>query len=171
MTWILPTNPQKPEVTMTESILDATEQQLRLARAKITYLGEQTKPVPTVVFRTEGSKPSMEHFLQFQRNRQQYSNDEMPYTKTFLLSPAEFRRALQAVKPVVTDPAAAMGPDFLSFVVVSEADTGLSGQEFLIAPRAGKAFYQKLIGALDPENKTARDTLTSQFRNVIPGEE
>ena len=159
---------EKHEVVMTEKILDATEEQLKLAQAKITYLGEQEKPIPTVVFSTEGHKVSLACFLNVQRSPKPYANDEMPYTRYFSVTPREFQRMLSAVKPIITRIDAAKGPEFISFCVIRKIDADFEGHEFRIGPASGKTFCQKLIGALDAQNQFGRDELIKQFTNIYP---
>lgn len=156
---------------MAESILDATEQQLKRAQAKITYLGEQTKPIPTVVFFTEGHKPSRNSFLKVQRSPHPYTNDELPYTVQFSVTAFEFRRILSTLKPVLTKEEIGKGPQFLSFSIVRENGSQIEGHEFAIGPSFGEVFYRRLISALEPKNEAARTGLAKQFRNVYPEHE
>ena len=65
---------------MNSVILDATENQLRRSQAKLTFLGPQTKPIPTVVLFAEGHVPSMETFVRYHHARRPYENDDLPYT-------------------------------------------------------------------------------------------
>jgi hypothetical protein len=151
---------------MAESILEATSQQLRQAQAKITYLGPQTKPIPTVVFGTEGWEIAKDAFIKVQSRP--YANDELPYTARFTVKPAEFNRILLAVKPLVLKEDVAKGGEFLSFAIVRQANGEYTGHEFRIGPLCGKQFYERIIGALEPENHLGRAALTKQFRNVLP---
>ncbi len=154
---------------MTESILDATQEQLKSGQAKITYLGTQSKPIATVIFHTEGHKVLLERFTEVQRSGKPYTNDELPYTSQFSVTPSEFARMLSAVKSLLiktnTDPPPSA---FISFTVACEAQGSVEGQEFHISSEVGQEFYKKLIGALNPENKVGRSALTKQFSNIYP---
>lgn len=150
---------------MAESILDATEQQLATAQAKVTFLGTQTKPIATVTFAPEGQVVSMDRFLAVQPGGQPYSNDGLPYTEHFAVTPAEFRRVLGALKPVLTGPEAARPPLILSFTVVGDA----GGGDFRIARDAARRFYLVLINSLDPENHRGRTLLHNQLAAALPG--
>ncbi len=153
---------------MAQSIFVTTEAELHKAQAKITYLGVQTKPIPTVTYSVEGYPISMNLFLAVQRKQDPYMNDQLPYTKAFTVTVAEFHRMLTAIKPVVTSTPAVGDAEFLSFSVTRETDAGIEGQEFRIGPHTGKEFYEKLIAALVPENHSGRAILTKQFVNVLP---
>jgi len=163
---------RKQDITkMKEKILDATEQQLALAQAKITYLGEQEKPIPTIIFFTEGSAISLDEFLSVQRSSEHYDNDELPYTQKFIVTPTEFQRMLAAVKPIVTGADADQGPEFISFSVVRKInEETVEGHEFRIGRATGRAFFQKLIEALGTENQRGHELLSTKFMNIYPPE-
>ncbi len=152
-------------------VLGATEQQLALAQAKITYLGEQLKPIPTLIFFTEGSAISLDEFLNVQLSSEHYDNDELPYTRKFIVTPAEVQRMLAAVKPIVTAADAAQGAEFISFSVVRKInEEATEGHEFRVGQATGRAFFQKLIDALGTENQRGHELLSTQFMNIYPHE-
>jgi len=151
---------------MTGSIWSLTVEQLANAQAKLTYLGEQTKIVPTVALTVEGHKLAMVRFLSVQRTRKPYANDESPYTKTAVVSRAEFQRLLAGVQPIVDK--SNVQPNFVSFTVVNGAGAALVGQEFFISRSDGKQFYAALLQALSPGNDEARALIRIQLRNVYP---
>lgn len=153
---------------MAESILDTNESQLTSAQAKITYLGSQLKPIPTVIFSSAGYQPQLERFLEVQRGHELYQNDQTPYTMQFSVEAAVFRRILVAIKPVVARPSAASGPEFLSFSVLREVAHKVEGHEFRIGRTTGAEFYERLLGALDPEDTGGRAAVTKQFQAVYP---
>ena len=152
-----------------DSILDATEEQLRSAQAKITYLGPQLKPIATVVFAPPGREVVLARFLQVQQSQQPYDNDDARYIKRFNVSPAEFQRIMATLKPMLdrVDPTPA--PTILSFSVICEKGTVVDGREFRIGRTLGSDFYNRLIQGLEPENETGRAVLMKQFRSVYPG--
>jgi len=154
---------------MLTTILHSSEDQLKNAQAKITYLGEQHKPIATVMFVAQGYAPSLKRFIEFQRNTHEaYPNDELPYTKKFDVSPQEFRRILSAIEPIVAKEDGSKSPDFLSFCVVRRINGGYDGREFFIKRTFGEQFYKKLIDALDRENEAGRTILNKQFKNLFP---
>lgn len=156
---------------MAAKIINSSEWQLTRAQAKLTYLGEQTGMVKTVVFSSEGFSPSMERFVEFQGPDDAYSNDNVPENiLPFSVAPKEFRQLLQAVRAILSGEGVGDGPEFLSFCVVCETDLGTSGEEYRINYGHGGAFYEAIIGALFPANETGRKALQTQYRNAYPGE-
>jgi hypothetical protein len=153
---------------MNDSVFSAGADQLTRAQGKITYLGEQSKPIPTVLFFSEGFVSELDKFFKMQTDPTPYDNDMLPSTLSFTVSPAEFHRILQSVKPVleVLDPSAQ--PEFLSFTVAYSTDSDWIGQEFRLDYEQGAAFYTSLIGALGPDNDVGREAVTKQYRNVYP---
>ncbi len=152
---------------MPSSIWTATDAQLSSAQAKVTYLGEQTKVVPSVAFSVAGHRLAMVRFLDVQRSRRPYINDESLATKQFAVPVDVFRRILLAVRPIVT-PDEERGPEFLSFTVVTGAGAALVGEEHLIGQAKGKKFYTALLQALPPDEAQAQNIIRAQFRNVYP---
>ena len=146
---------------MNTSVLDATEDQLRNSQAKLTFVGPQTKPIPTVVFHAEGYAPSMDAFVRFHHSGRSYQNDELPNTIQFAVSPSEFMRFLRAVKPVLTA-SSSSGLELVSFTVVHQSVGGRTGEEFIIREPSVEQFYRAAMGALDPQNSNAKQGLRSQ---------
>ena len=155
------------ERSMAAEIWDATDDQLKTAQTKITYLGEQEKPIPTIVFAVEGHSPSMVRFLNVQRSRKPYVNDELRYTKTFTVAVSEFRRILAAVRPIVTAPAPAR-PEFLSFSVLCGAGDAIIGHEYLIQRTHGKQFLEGVQQSLTPSNTAAQAIIKAEIANLYP---
>lgn len=153
---------------MSTSILEASEEQLRSAQAKVTYLGTQEKPIPTVVFAPQGHNIAMQHFLPVQKTAQPYANDESPYVLSFTVSSSEFRRMLLSVKPLLIEES--QPSRLLSFTVVLVEASHVQGQEFFIPSTDSQAFYQELLKALDAGNEKGRSALQRQFRAVSPAQ-
>ena len=154
---------------MNESILGATIDQLRTAQAKITYLGTQSKPIPTVVFSTEGHHVDLQQFTSVQQLRKPYPNDELPDTMQFTVQPEEFRRILDTLKPVLAENDKASGPVILSFSVVRSTPTA-TGHEFRIHRDTARRFYAALVNALDAGNEPGRAALNKQSSVALPSE-
>lgn len=162
-------HPNNPKVvTMQPSILDSTEEQLEKAQAKITFLGEQTKPIATVVFHTANYEVDMKDFAKQHRTREPYTNDGLPYTRSFSVTPLEFSEIVRSLKPILSNSAVAQGPDFLSFTVVRKDNSDTEGHEFTIGSAAGKRFFQSILEALRNDNESGRRILQKQFTDVFP---
>jgi hypothetical protein len=158
----------KPEVIMPTTITEATVEQLKSAQAKLTYLGLQDKPIGTVIFYSKGHNVRLDRFLTFQASPELYSNDNSPYTAMFEVTPVEFHRILSNLKPILTQCGNDPAVEFLSFTIVIEAGENAQGQEFRIDSANADAFYQKLQGAINSENKLGLEAVTKQYRNVLP---
>src|SRR5262249_10300750 len=138
-----------------------------LAQAKISYLGEQTKPIPTVIFGLENREIDILQRLSREHPGALYTNDKMPYTKTFTVTEQEFRRMLSAVLPIVSTNRDSV-PDYLTFLVlIGQGDTSQT-EEFLITRSGSTAFYRALLGALAQDNKPGQVLLEAQCGNVCP---
>lgn len=151
---------------MQVTILRATEKELASGQAKITYQGKQSRPIPTVVFHAQDHDVSMEDFTEVQSTPEPYSNDVLPYTAVFAVTPAELQRMLVAVEPVVTAVDAVGRGGFLAFTVVRRERSRVTGSEWEVGRDAAPAFYRALIGALDPGNTAGRAALERQATHV-----
>lgn len=159
----------QPGFDTTTDIFGWTSEELQLAQAKITYLGEQTRPVPTVVFSTEESAfpASLEHFLDFQQSSKAYGNDRLSTIMRFTVAPEVLRRMISNVRVTLTGKEIVAGTPFLSFTLVRKVGNEIQGREFLISRDSGTSFYQGLISAFDV-GTTVPDPLLSQFKRVYP---
>ena len=154
---------------MTErSMFDLTEQMLATAQGKITYLGEQKKPIPTVVFSTLPNSIVMDRFLPWQRSIERYDNDYMPYTVTFIVTPIEFTRIIKDLEPVIITKEVGDGLPFLSFTVIWRDGGQFIGHETRIGYASGKEFYKILANALEPGNQAGRAALSRQETACYP---
>jgi hypothetical protein len=154
------------ESSMATDIWTATDDQLTSGQAKITYLAEQDKPIPTIVFAAEGHAVSMVRFVDVQRSKRPYTNDELPYTETFFVPRQDLRRILTAVRPVVA--VAAEGPAFLSFTVLTGAGANIVGGEFFVPQAKGRAFFDALRASIPLSNVAAHAILGAQQKNLFP---
>jgi hypothetical protein len=153
---------------MNDSVFSVGADQLTRAQAKITYLGEQSKPISTVLFFSEGFVAELDKFLKMQAEPTPYDNDLLPSTQSFAVSPAEFHRILQSVKPILEALDPSSQPEFLSFTVAYSTDSDWIGQEYRLDYEQGAGFYSALIEALDPDNESGVEIVTKQYRNIYP---
>lgn len=82
----------------TASFWHPSPESLKTAQAKLTWLGEQSKPVPTVAFYMD--RLSLECFQPHQGDAA-YLNDDLPYTRAFKVTPAQFEACLKAIQPAL----------------------------------------------------------------------
>ena len=153
---------------MNDSIFGVNVEQLTRAQAKITYLGEQSKPIPTVILFSKGFAVELDKFLKMQGDPTPYGNDTLRYTQSFAVSAPEFHRILLSVKPILEALDSSQKPDFLSFTVTCDTDSGLIGREYQLSYQQGGGFYTALVDALDSANVVGRETVSKQYRNIYP---
>lgn len=151
---------------MSGTIWDLSEKHLSQAQAKITYLGPQTKPVPTVIFAVEGHKPALVRFLSVQQSGKAYGNDSLPNLQTIHVPTQIFRNIVAAVRPVVSGVTSASGDlPLLSFAVTAGAGDALIGQEFLIHQPSARQFYAAVLSAIPATEAESRKVLETQQIN------
>lgn len=157
-----------PEVT--NDVLDLAKGEVQWAQGKITYLGEQTRPILTVVFSTaESACPtSLEHFVHLQRSSKPYSNDRLSSVMRFTVPQETFKRMLGKVSGVLADKDAFEGRPIISFAVMLSVDSHPKGREFLINRPFGERFYAALISVFNEEERPAPEPLLTQFRAIYP---
>lgn len=153
---------------MNDSIFGVNVEQLTRAQAKITYLGEQDKPIPTVIFSSEGFVVEPDKFLKMQGDPIPYDNDRSRQTQSFAVSTQEFHRIILSVKPILEALDSSQKPEFLSFTVTCDTESGLIGHEYLLDDGQGDGFYSALIEALDKGNIVGREAISKQYRNIYP---
>lgn len=127
---------------------------------KLTHVGEQTGPVPTVVVQVYFYLPSLEKFRSFQSPGVSYVNDELPTILNFATSPDEFSRALEKTDQVRKT--ASQGQPSLSFVTIVDAPEGIKGAEILFTYDGGVELHRALADAIDQDNKIGQLVLQKQ---------
>jgi hypothetical protein len=162
-----PSTSRPQQDTARRSIFERSERELQKAAAKVSYRGEQTKPIPNVIFSTEGYKVSNEDFLPLQKNIP-YNND-VGGAMRFAVTPEEFHKILEAVHPLALKAETLEDPEFLAFVVICPARAGVEGYQVQIDRQFGKEFYQKLLSGLDPKNKEGHKIIGWQKAWVTGG--
>ena len=136
------------------------------AKAKLTFLGDQVKPILTVVFYTSESDTSLDGFSQFQRH--EYSNDSLDYRK-FKAQPSEFERILESIASLDWKPRGSDDRCDLSFVLMRRRDNGaFEGVEMLVPSTIEKSFYGRVIDSLDEKNDRGRRIIGQQLEQIAP---
>lgn len=138
------------------------------AQAKITYLGEQSKPIASVVFHTANMRPDMKIFAHIDGPSNKFSNDDSPYTATFAVSSDEFTNILTALQPILSGSRISEGPDYLSFTVQRNNGGTSSGGGFRIGPSFARRFYTAVLSGIDRHNDAGKQAVLKQFQQVNP---
>ena len=136
-------------------------EQLKTLQVKLTYLGIQNVPIPSVAFTTSFQVLDLNAFKPFRRPGIRYSNDDFVPVQTFTASPTEMKAIIDnvAVLSNVTAGGVAAGP-YLSFAllntvgpkafeaVLNRADTADLVAKLRVAIQGNKAGLRVLSEAI-----------------------
>ncbi len=129
-------------------------------QVKLTYLGEQTKPVPTVVFGAIGRLIDLQAFGGLRKAGIDYGNDELPRIESFVVTVDELHAMLQAAAlPAVTQ--GQRDGSWVSFMVLDNAPPGIKGVEAILDPQEAEALVRALRSGVSPRDGPAAAVLDS----------
>jgi hypothetical protein len=143
--------------------------EFRQAAAKISFFGDQKRPIATVLFQTEDVNCSVDAFRDVQKGVM-YLNDEDDFVVGFTVTLDEFRRMLEAVKDILIRGANLKNEDraILSFSILQAQGAELEGAEFRFDRSVAVDFYPALLDAIDPQNVEGRRLLRDQYEQIVP---
>jgi len=152
-----------------DDILALLKGEFKWAEGKITYLGEQTRPILTVVLSTPDAptRRTLDYFIEFQAQPHAYSNDRLSYIRRFTLPPALFKRMLPK-SDILGDKQPSPANAELSFTLIVSTHDVVKGHEFLLTPQSGEAFYKALISVFEENKQPVPEPLLVQFHAVYP---
>jgi len=158
---------------LTSSILEPSECDLENAYGKITYIGEQTKPVHSIVFSTADMGTVIEEFPKFQKKGKKHGNDALPTIGRVRVEPTEFSKIVSKVKGILEQeylPKTGKATErrILSFVIMYGRESGQTGEEFFVTRENARDFYDRLVSGFDLQNNIGRKIVTEQFHRVVP---
>lgn len=166
-----------PEVIRLPSIIEATEPNLQVAQAKLTYGGEQLKPIATIVFYTSDRYRSMSAFVPFMslEHRFSYGNDFLPEeadgygVRYCSIRPSELFRIAQGVHPILQRIREEdKGPWVLSFALLRHQGNTTTGFDYHIPRAEAGAVYRAVYDGIDPKREIARKAVCDQCTCVSP---
>jgi hypothetical protein len=129
--------------------------------AKLTYLSEQKKPVPTVVFGSFQRLPDMAAFKPYQTPGLHYGNDNFKNIENFSVDLAELKAMLQKANTIPAVQQGKRDGKFLAFVVVDTTPGEVKGLEVALNQADAKALVTALQTAAFPSNGMAKQILTA----------
>ena len=143
-----------------KALSHATARDLRNLQVKLTYVGTQTKPIPTVVFTTFYHNIHMDWFLPLRKSNLHYANDEIALWN-FTVTPDEMKQVITALaqakvlqKPNET-PAA-----YLSLMLVQrDSRIGPSEFEAVLSREDAESVSSAIRDALADDNGLARKVM------------
>lgn len=144
------------------------ERKLAFEHGKISYLGEQLKPIPTALFSLNlPPEKTLELFVSSDPSHQLYPNDPLPYTRHFSVDTEEITRIRRITSTLVTQGTLTQTqPVFLSFSVLTPLAEGWEFIEFGVDRGPHRRFYEDLIAQLAPNNTFGLAALRLQLDNL-----
>ncbi len=127
---------------------------------KLTYLSEQTKPIPTVVFGSFSVLPSLAPFKPFEKRGHDYGNDALSRVEHFSVGLAELKAMLQKANTIPAVQRGSQSGTVLSFGVVDSAPGSTKGLQVILDRADAQALVAALQGAALPGNAAAKQTLS-----------
>lgn len=147
------------ETVSPDRLLSLSGQELETGQVKLTYLGPQTEPIPTLVLTVHDHAVNWEAFGPWQRP--EHRNDEIYQryegTKPSLtVSAEELRAVVQNLKGVLEKPAKRLEAPWLSMTVVARAQGRLKGFEAQLDHFLAGELFILMRGSLraDPKDVT-----------------
>jgi hypothetical protein len=162
---------REPETaTGLDVLLQATGTDLRSLQVKLTYLGAQTKPVPSVVFTTFHHLIRMDWFVPLRRPGLHYGNDEIAVWN-FTVTPDEIKHIVETISRVEAVRKRGETEDAcVSLMFILQGSRlGRSSFEALLDLDGFEAVTSALRNAIDEDNGLARKVLNLQRQLILTG--
>jgi len=150
--------PEEAEMGFDE-FQDFNLEQLRTLQVKLTYVGIQEEPIPTVAFTSSFNTVDMEKFRPFRRSGFHYGNDDLPNIWTFTCSPEELKGMIDAVGEIEAVRQGEVIGEFLSFMMYNTTSEGDKAFEAILDAETSKLLLSKIRAALDTGNTGGIETL------------
>lgn len=141
-------------------------EQLRTLQVKLTYVGTQDKPIPTVAFTSSFNTVDMEKFKPFRRSGFHYGNDDLPNIWTFACSPEELQQMIKSVGEIEAVSQGEVIGEFLSFMMYNTTSKGDKAFEAILDAETGELLLEEIRAALDPANVEGLETL-DQWAQIL----
>jgi hypothetical protein len=126
--------------------------------AKITYLGDQEKPVPSVFFHSAGTATGYEVFVPCQSEGVDYSNDTVGNAGHFFISKQEQSSVLANLAAIT--PVSPPGAPRWAFVMVQISPSGPRSIEWLTQDGGARQIVNAITRGLASENELGRQILS-----------
>jgi hypothetical protein len=141
---------------------------LRKLQIKLTYVGSQTKPVPTVAFTTFYHIIRMDWFLSHRRSGLHYNNDEIAVWN-FTVTPDEIRRivAMLSRLEAVQEHRGTEEACLSLMIVLQDSRLGPSAFEAVLDLDSVEAVIDAIRDALDEGNGLGRQVMDLQRQLIL----
>jgi hypothetical protein len=143
----------------------ATPTDLRPLQVKVTYVGVQSKPLPTVVFSTFHHLIAMDWFTRLRRPGLHYQNDEVALWN-FSVTPEEMFRVVEALAApdLLRDDRDVADPALSLMIVIKQSRLGDHEFEALFDRSRCRVLMDAIWGAVAPTNSLGASVLDQQRR-------
>ncbi|MCP4674849.1 MAG: hypothetical protein GY854_04935 [Deltaproteobacteria bacterium] len=131
--------------------LEAAE--LSRAQLKLTYVGEQTIPVPTVVISTLHRLPDLDEFTPYRSRGILYANDEGTDVRSGAVTADELKGLVQAASAQPALSPNDLGAAALTLTITRRTSTGTQGGEMIVNLPTARSLVSALIGVANPSNE------------------
>jgi hypothetical protein len=145
-----------------------TPTDLRPLQVKLTYVGPQTKSVPTVVFTTFYHIPVLNWFVNLRTPGLHYSNDDIALWN-FTVAPEEMSRVVNAIaKPGIVPENLESGQPLLSVMMAAQGSRiGSVGFEAVVDRNQFRVLSDAIRNALDSTNQLATSVIDRQRQLIV----
>ena len=142
-----------------EEFQDFNLEQLRTLQVKLTYVGIQEEPIPTVAFTSYFNVLEIAKFKPFRRPGFHYGNDDLANIWTFTCSPDELQQMIESVGEVEAVRQGEVIGEFLSFMMYNTTPEGDKAFEAILDAETSKLLLDKIRAALDTGNTKGIGTI------------
>lgn len=136
-------------------------QDLRTLQVKLTFVGTQEKPVPSVVFTSFYNVLDLERFKPFRRSGIHYGNDDLAVVLNFTTTPGELRRMIDSLGEIPAVRTGEVVGGFLSFMMHNLTERGEKAFEAILDLENAELFLTTIRSSMDPSNGMALHVLDS----------
>ncbi len=145
-----------------------TATDLRPLQVKLTYIGPQTKPIPTVVFTTFYHVPVLDWFFGLRTPGLHYNNDDIALWN-FTVTPEEMSQVVNAMaKSDIVPENRESGDPLLSLMMaVQGSRIGRVGFEAVLNRDQFGVLNETVRDALDSTNQLARSVIDRQRQLIL----
>jgi hypothetical protein len=141
---------------------------LRPLQVKLTYVGPQTKPVPTVVFTTFYHIPVLDWFVGLRTPGLHYDNDDIALWN-FTITPEEMSQVVKSMakSDIVPENRESSVP-FMSLMMAAQGSRiGSVGFEAVVDRDQFRVLSDAIRNALDSTNQLARRVIDRQRQLIV----
>ena len=147
--------------------LDSQEQEQ--TACIITYTGEQTKPIPSILIFNKGFMPEVSNFSPLRNDHLDYTNDEISCDQ-FELESGDMQIIAEQCVRILDTQKSLIGSDFLSVRLLAKRTTTSGNivivREFIVNNRdVGHEFFE-CLSSIGLNDATPLDSSTGRERNL-----